>query len=670
MKKKNMPLLWHTRRIFFLCILTLAVMGFLMEWLVYGKHFLQALTAAVLPVLPAALFSRQQKRHHFLEKGLAGIRDAAMLNMAMPVLLGSICFALYEEGICLGVWLSISFLICACISEAALYRREEECVGALLLNTVVFYGMAVFLEPHAGAAITIGALSLVLFFHLYWSHPGEKNGADFGKQFIALCAAVLFLTVLSGRVITNLLASWMQTPRSTAAGQIFMDLVLEAKWIGPARASPYPFGTAGYQHELAYLVSEFGWISLIPIALVLMVLLAAGFRLCLSFHRALTTLSVGCCFLLTVRILGYILLGVGFDPGITGGFPFFGGDFPARMLDFTMAAVLLQPLSPPALEALDPADPDFHALEVEALVQLPYNMDGLAQLCRYVYGDPEKCVAWTLLLRDYLPLMDANTRRIMILNADYLFRTDYFRSTYPEIFACAGGLKTEEIPADLRSECCNNSFLDHEAFWTASGTRLKRYHGIREKLLIPPFYRCIACEAFKENKKLTVVSVPNTVERICLSAFEDCKSLQKAELREGLKEIGPFAFAGSGLKEMTLPSGLLTIEENAFAGTSLEDVLIPGSVNEIAEGAFCEIPTLKLLVLSEGVQAVQNDAFRNCTELSEIHIPDSLTTIAPEAFSGCTGIREVHASDSWKKRYPDLLRIITGSAGTGTRPTQ
>ena len=653
MKKKNRPYMWHTRRIFHLCTLILAGMGFLTDWLICHRPFPEALVTAICPMLLAAAFYRREQRRHFLEQALKGIRKATVLNAALPMLLGSIGFLLQEEGVCLGLYLSISFLICVCVSEATLSKREDDLLSAMLWNVAVFYGMAVFLEPHAGAAVSIAVMSFILFLRLCWFCPHEESSAVFCKHFLVLTTAILFLAVFSDRVFIRMLDFW-DGPDAMA----FLDLTKKATWFGPAEN--LLFADADYRNALHRLAAAYGWGSLIPIALVLLVLLVAGMRLCFSFDRALTTLSVGCYYLLFTRILGYLALVMGMDLGITGNLPFFGGSLFARTLDFTMAAILLQPLSPPPLGKLDPEDPDFHALEEQALIQLPYNMDGLAQLCRYVYDDPEKREAWALLLQDYLALMDENTRRIMILNADCLFRTDYFRKTYPHIFACAGN-RRDSLPDGAETECFNNSFLDHEVFFTDAGTRLDRYNGTREKLLIPPFYRIIAFSAFEGNPHLQLVSVPETVRRICLSAFEHCHQLKKAELRAGLREIGPFAFADSGLEDVNLPEGLRTIEENAFAETRLVHVFIPGSVEEISEGAFSNIPTLKMAVMYEGVRSVTGDAFRNCPGLTEIHIPDSLTSIAPDAFAGCTGIRRVVASEEWKNRYPDLLQLITGS---------
>lgn len=661
MNKRHMPLLWHTRRIFLACILILAAMGFLADWLLCHSGFWQALVTALCPPLLATAFYHSQRSTHFLEQALAGIRKASMLNAAVPILLGSIGFWLHEQGVCLGMYLSISFLICICISEATLQQREDDFLSAMLWNLAIFYGMAVFLEPHAGAVIAIGAMSFILFLRLCWFCPVRNTAFFVGKHFLSLTTALLFLTVFSGRVIGNMLDCWTD-PNALA----FWDLLKTAQWFGPAKN--LSFGSTGYGHILLSLVSDFGWFSLVPIALVLLVLLTAGMRLCLSFNRRLTTLSVGCYYLLTVRILGSLLLAMGFEPGTGVGFPFLSGGFLARVLDFTMAAILLQPLCPPPLDQLDANDPDFQALETEALIQLPCNMDGLAQLCRYVFNSPQKRIAWTLLFRDYLPLMDENTLRIMILNADNLFHTDYFRNTYPHIFACAGNQAPENLPMESNTECYNNSFLDDDIFFSAAGTRLDRYLGNREKLLIPPFYRSIAFNAFQKNSKLTLVSVPGTVRRICLSAFEYCCQLQKAELCEGLQEIGPFAFANSALQEVNLPEGLRLIEENAFAETRLGHIFVPGSVEKISEGAFSDIPTLKTVVLYEGVRTIANDAFRNCPQLTEIHIPDTLTAIAPEAFWGCTGIRNVFASEEWKSKYPDLLCIITGSASSASEP--
>ena len=56
-----------------------------------------------------------------------------------------------------------------------------------------------------------------------------------------------------------------------------------------------------------------------------------------------------------------------------------------------------------------------------------------------------------------------------------------------------------------------------------------------------------------------------------------------------VKSIGAYCFAGSGVKDVSLPEGLLTIEEYAFADCNyLSEIIIPDSVTYIDPAAFDE----------------------------------------------------------------------------------
>ncbi|WP_367180354.1 leucine-rich repeat domain-containing protein [uncultured Oscillibacter sp.] len=63
------------------------------------------------------------------------------------------------------------------------------------------------------------------------------------------------------------------------------------------------------------------------------------------------------------------------------------------------------------------------------------------------------------------------------------------------------------------------------------------------------------------------------------------------------------------------------------------------------------------LVLSVGA-----NAFRNCSNLTEITLPDSLTTIGPYAFVNCTSLTNITLPDS-------VTRIENGAFYDGTNLT-
>ena len=66
---------------------------------------------------------------------------------------------------------------------------------------------------------------------------------------------------------------------------------------------------------------------------------------------------------------------------------------------------------------------------------------------------------------------------------------------------------------------------------------------------------------------LEKISLPNSVKRICDSAFEDCQTLECVELNEGLEILEDFALMGiENLESITIPSTVKKIGNSIFYG--------------------------------------------------------------------------------------------------------
>lgn len=77
---------------------------------------------------------------------------------------------------------------------------------------------------------------------------------------------------------------------------------------------------------------------------------------------------------------------------------------------------------------------------------------------------------------------------------------------------------------------------------------------------------------------------------------------------------------------------------NGYSGS----YAIPNSVTVIDEKAFHECCNLTDVTIPEGVTSINNHAFYNCTSLKKVAIPNSVTVIGEFAFSGCTGLTEIN----------------------------
>lgn len=143
------------------------------------------------------------------------------------------------------------------------------------------------------------------------------------------------------------------------------------------------------------------------------------------------------------------------------------------------------------------------------------------------------------------------------------------------------------------------------------------------------------------------------VARIGSFAFRGDRNLKSVSLPEGLTEIryGAFQYCSS-LTYIFIPQGVNYIYQKAFEGcSSLTTVLFYGQLERIEDSVFKDCTSLTSIVLPEGMWCIHPNAFRDCISLSEIYIPKSMRQISTDAFQGCTELKKVIISDidSWCK---------------------
>lgn len=98
----------------------------------------------------------------------------------------------------------------------------------------------------------------------------------------------------------------------------------------------------------------------------------------------------------------------------------------------------------------------------------------------------------------------------------------------------------------------------------------------------------IAAYAFNDNKVITEITIPSTVEEIGVQAFSQCLNLSKVTIEKEsvLKKIHKSAFYGCfEVKDFQIPETVVEIGDEAFTVTGLKYVYIPASVEKL-DGAF------------------------------------------------------------------------------------
>lgn len=143
--------------------------------------------------------------------------------------------------------------------------------------------------------------------------------------------------------------------------------------------------------------------------------------------------------------------------------------------------------------------------------------------------------------------------------------------------------------------------------------------------------------AFVDNKNIVEVTLPDSVTTVGLAAFQRCYNLEKVTLGNNTEVIGGMAFEGTGVKTINFPDTLHTIGDAAFCLSALEKVEIPPLVTEISSGSFCGTK-IETLVIPSSVIRIENEAFEICPNLKEVVIEEGVEFIDDDAFGDCDSL--------------------------------
>lgn len=157
------------------------------------------------------------------------------------------------------------------------------------------------------------------------------------------------------------------------------------------------------------------------------------------------------------------------------------------------------------------------------------------------------------------------------------------------------------------------------------GSTLVKYRGTEERVTIPDTVEVVGESAFENNQKVQFVVIPKSVKRLDAYVFWGCNNLEEVVLGKGLTAVDEYSFAGcTGLKQITIPENVQSIDAQAFAGCiNLTDIYIPATVTGIAEDAFLNCDNVTIHA-DEGSVAAQFSQ-----KLAEQKNRDPLVTAAP-----------------------------------------
>ena len=194
--------------------------------------------------------------------------------------------------------------------------------------------------------------------------------------------------------------------------------------------------------------------------------------------------------------------------------------------------------------------------------------------------------------------------------------------------------KVFKIPDSCQDiDCTNNDFIPSDA----------------TQIIIPQNLKRIGEGAFHDFKKLSQITIPDTVGHIDYNIVCNCENLEafygkyaSDDNRCLIKDGALISFAPKGLTEYTIPNGVTRICKFAFSKClSLQKIIIPNGVTSIESGAFMDCYNLLQVELPDSIEEIEARAFFNCKSLQSIIIPKGVKTIEESTFSFCENLSQV-----------------------------
>ncbi len=163
--------------------------------------------------------------------------------------------------------------------------------------------------------------------------------------------------------------------------------------------------------------------------------------------------------------------------------------------------------------------------------------------------------------------------------------------------------------------------------------------------------------AFCNCRKVTSITIPDSVKSVGRGAFAGCSSLRSITIPDNVETIAQYAFDDCpdeifdavSIPSVKLVDGWVIECDNTLSG-SLDLTACRG----IADRAFYNCSGLTSVAMPANLKAVGEYAFANCSGLTAITIPDSVTSIGWHAFHGCSGLTSII--------IPDHVTVLNESA--------
>lgn len=200
----------------------------------------------------------------------------------------------------------------------------------------------------------------------------------------------------------------------------------------------------------------------------------------------------------------------------------------------------------------------------------------------------------------------------------------------------------------------------------------------------------INTQAFKNNKKLKGIIIPDTVTYVEDSLFSGCISLTDVDLGKGITVITNGMFYNcKNLESLTIPEqierfydsysytgnssdkpfeGCVNLKNIYFKAKdislvryylnlpSLTNIVIGSTVESLPDRAFSGYKYLENVTFENGLLVLPNECFKNCTGLKNITLPDSMMSVGESAFENCYNLKSVTFSKNLNTISPSAFK--------------
>lgn len=218
----------------------------------------------------------------------------------------------------------------------------------------------------------------------------------------------------------------------------------------------------------------------------------------------------------------------------------------------------------------------------------------------------------------------------------------------------------QQIDAQLTQIATN---VDHSGYsldglvYVSNGSeiRINLYEGTNPEVIIPteidglPVTQ-IHPNAFKGNKTITSVVLPEGITEIPEEFFRGCDKLKNVKIPNTIEKINRLAFFDTHLNGVILfPSSLTSIGSEAFVWCDVNGIIIQNDI-EIDYNAFNYNDNMVFLYLKDNVERFDGESLR-AKNLEMAILPASLISIGDNIFEDCNRLVIVCPAGSYAESY-------------------